>query len=428
MESTALPAEESPWRYPSVQAAVGFAAIASLVYCGLARPPFDVDGYLYWGEHLESYWRAGELQVHRTPGFPVFIALVEALGGGPWSIQMIQCATLAAGAGFTAVLAARVGGRRAASVAAWLYATYLPLLSYVGSLLTEAVSIPLLLAATGLVSRGDATRSSTTRRWLGWLLALAVWIRPAMGVPCALLGVVYVIGREPHERSRLQRWRAAGRRAASLVVPALVLFGPFIGRNLATIGRASPLGNVTQLNVAYGIHLPYDDELGQWSAYHRDLRFFGGSRPDGFTQEKARALDLEGTVVDNLTRQPMATLRSRMIAQLQLWGWPVTARIEEGEPERIPYRLLHTQHLALLAGGLAGWWQGRSVFAVRVMALLGVATAALHLGFHATPRFALPVMPLLMAGAASWRRPRVLHGLISSSQLTCRLQEGSPRS
>ena len=50
-----------------VRAAMVASFVVSMLHCRLARPPFDVDGYRYWGQNfLSRYWTAGPVPVPKA--------------------------------------------------------------------------------------------------------------------------------------------------------------------------------------------------------------------------------------------------------------------------------------------------------------------------------------------------------------------------
>jgi hypothetical protein len=377
----------------------------ALAYSFFAKAPFDVDGYMYWGQTFWTWWSSGHLPIIRTPGFPVLIALNDHFGLGEKALKLEQCLALASGCVSTSWIAGHIARStdvsgdpstqeartsRARWVAALLFATNVPLLSYASTLLTEAISIPLSLAAIVLTLK--AIDSPRKRRafttWSATLLTITTLIRPMMVLHLAAAAVALLVSSPRKQRATL---------ALRFAVPVIILFGPWVGRNLAMLGSAQPLGNVSQLNLAYGTHLPYDDALGETAPFDRDDRFFNNKRPDGFNPEQARVVNVKSELIANVKSRPFELLRSRMFAQLQLWGWPVTARTEEGMREEIPYTLLHAQHLFVLAFGGVGLWLARSTRGAQMIATIVAGTAAVHLLFHATPRFALPTLPMLFA-------------------------------
>lgn len=399
--------------------------MVALTYAFFAKAPFDVDGYMYWGQTFWTWWSSGHLPIIRTPGFPALIAINDHFGFGERALKIEQCLAITTGCVSTSWIAGHMVGaisedlgvnereRRvvfAKRAAAMIFATNLPLLSYASTLLTEAIAIPLSLAALVFTLKAiDTSRSRAANSTIAsTLLTVATLIRPMMALHLAISGLTLIARAHRRQRARI---------AVRFAIPILILFGPWIGRNFAMLGSARPLGNVGQLNIAYGLHLPYDEALGEMAPYDRDDRFFNNKRTDGFNPEQARALDIRRELTSNLKERPFELLRSRVFAQLQLWGWPVTARTEEGAHEEIPYAVLHAQHLIVLVLGAIGLWWARSTTGARWTLALIVGTATVHLAFHATPRFALPALPLLYAASA-----------IAITLFTERLRENRSRS
>src|SRR6185437_15530748 len=92
-------------------------------------------------------------------------------------------------------------------------------------------------------------------------------------------------------------------------------------------------------------------EFAHWD---RSVAFYGGFRPDGFTPNDAAYLNIKKTLRDDLTHHFGEFAWSRVVAQGQLWVWPVTARTQFDESEPVPYPLVMGVHLALLVLGAVG--------------------------------------------------------------------------
>ena len=185
----------------------------------------------------------------RPPGYPVFLAGVQKLGGG-WEAERVAGALL----GVVTVLliyliALRVWGARVALVAAGLAAVFPLLVVRNASLLSEVLFIPLALASVLalLVFRDDRRL-----RWAvasGVLCGLAVLTR----TNCLLLVVALAAGAWVG-RPRLSR--------AALTAPAVVLLAtaltlsPWVIRNAVVFDRFVGLGT----GAGYGLSGTYNAE------------------------------------------------------------------------------------------------------------------------------------------------------------------------
>lgn len=305
----------------------------------------------------------------------------------------------------TAWIAYELRGIRAARVAAALYAIYIPLLSYSDTMRVEPFAIPLQVAATICAVQGCRNRE----QWVRWAVAASVLgavatiIRPNSLLVLAICGVALLIT-APTLRRRLAV-------IAVMVIPFVVLFGPWVGRNYALDGQTYVLGNAGHMNLALGLHMPFYNFIGEYGPAQHDIQFFGNARPDGFTPGIAAQTPILSTLGHTLDKHFWSFVGSRFVAQFQLWFWPETVTTEGGGSDWVPYPLIMVIHLSILGLGVVGLWRLRGTIYGKLMLASLVLTAVVYLAYAVTPRYALPLFPFFMVGAAAvvddaWSRTR----------------------
>ncbi|HET6910858.1 MAG TPA: acyltransferase family protein, partial [Mycobacteriales bacterium] len=171
------------------------------------------------GFGVSHFAAAGGPTALRPPGFPLWLAGIEGVTGGHvLAARLADAIVGAAVVPLIVILARRLGGSRVVSLAAGAIVAVLPQMLLVSqSLMSEAVFVPLSLAA---VVAAMEFRHDGRGRWLvaaGVALGLAVITRPAgvvLCVPVLLLAA-----------TRARQWRrqlpAAGLAVALAVAPAL---------------------------------------------------------------------------------------------------------------------------------------------------------------------------------------------------------------
>jgi len=172
------------------------------------------------GFGVSHFAAAGGPTALRPPGFPIWLAGVEGVTGGHvLAARLADAIVGAAVVPLIVILARRLGGSRVVSLVAGVVVAVLPQMLLVSqSLMSEAVFVPLSLAA---VVAAMEFRHNGRGRWLvaaGVALGLAVITRPAGVVLC--LPVLLLVA------TRARQWRrylpAAGLAVALAAAPAVV--------------------------------------------------------------------------------------------------------------------------------------------------------------------------------------------------------------
>lgn len=195
-------------------------------YLSLARSLAAGRGFVY-DEHLTA--ATGD-PFGRAPGYPAFLAM--AGGGGaatesvPALVKVTQSVIGALGVMLIGVIAHRLAGAHAATIAAWLAAVYPPLVWISAYAFSEALFWPLGLGVVWLFDRAlDPGPHATRRAWLAGLAAgAAVLVRPGTLLFLLLAGV----------------WLLARRRPgmlAALAIGSLIVLAPWTIRNAMHHGR-----------------------------------------------------------------------------------------------------------------------------------------------------------------------------------------------
>lgn len=383
-------------RDPWIVGAAATVTVLQLLYAFFADPFFNGDGYVGLGEDFLNYWRIGEFgYIIRTPGYPLILSAIYGLGLGDAGVKLVQIAMMTGGLLAVASIAELTVGRRAARASAWIFVTYLPLWAFSSIAMTEAISIPLLVFATVtlLLSEKDEARRKQWIAATATLGAIVTIVHPNLLPEVCLLVLILAYG-----SLRREGLRGAARTAVVSILPFLILFGPWVGRNLAIEGSPEPLGK-NPFPIALGLHMPYETEIGEFASYRRSTRFFWRERSDGFTPEAALAMDPVAELRANLTSRTGEFLRSRAVAVAQMWPWPQTPRVQVEEPSVIPYPALMAIHLLVLGAGLVGLLRMRRTPAGFFGLGIVLIMFSMHLLFVALPRYTLPVFPYLIFGA-----------------------------
>ena len=383
-----------------VVAAAATVTVLQILYAFLAHPVFDADGYLRLGRDFSDYWQSsGQGYWMRTPGYPLLLAGIYEAGLGATGLKIFQICLVTGGLLALAKVTELAANRRTARICAWLFVCYVPLWSYSSIARTEAVAIPLLIFAVLALLLSERTNHSR----VPWLLAagamsgLALIVRPNCVSVVAVIAIVLLI-----QQFRSQRRRSAVAMAAVFfALPIVVIFTPWLARNVTHEGHLDPLGR-NPFPLALGLHLPYERDIGEFASFHRSYRFFWEHRSDGFTPEIAFKSNSWEVLKDNLRSHTKEFFETRAVGEFQMWPWPATPRVDYEDDSVVPYPLIMLIQVLLLVLGLFGLY-GLRKNCVGMIGLGFVASLfAIHLLYVALPRYTVPVFPFLLIGAAAF--------------------------
>jgi hypothetical protein len=211
----------------ALAAVAGVAWAARLAALWLTRPPF---AGVYW-TLSDDILQHAQLGFDGTPStdfeplYPLFLAAARLIAGGELAVQIVQAGVAAAGAAaLFALTNTLTGSRRAATIAALLYAFYPLLVRHSIDLGDTALLTTLLVAfAAAWMTSADWPRAA----FAGLILGFAVLTR-VMTLPLVVIGFVLLL-------------RDRGLPAASAFgAAALVLVVPFTMRNYSLNGALMP--------------------------------------------------------------------------------------------------------------------------------------------------------------------------------------------
>jgi hypothetical protein len=240
----------------------------------------------------------------RTPGYPVFIALVQSLGGGIRTVLFVQCLMGAAMAGLAALIGQSLGlPARCAFLIGLLWALHPGLIVFDCVLLTESLFNAVAVTGLFLACRLHSPWGIVSA---GLLLGLATLVRP--------LGVLYI------PAALALAWPQVRFRAAAVVILTVAAFLPptlWAFRNQAVNEgfRVTTVGDLNLLyyTAAYAISEERrEDWLESWP-----------TRVDGLTNRLSRRLRPGEDVVTAARRLAWDQIRQRpkSVVKVQAKSW-----------------------------------------------------------------------------------------------------------
>jgi hypothetical protein len=331
--------------------------------------------------------------IFHPPVYVYFIGAVQALFGSLEAVKYVQA--------FVGVLlvpaVGRIGeralGERAGLLAAGIAAFYPELVWFVSHYWAETVFTVLLWWGLERTTAADERGSTAAAAAAGGLLGLATLTRETVlyFLPMAALWLA---------------WRRAGgaRRAAALLVAALVLVLPWTIRNYLAFDAFVPVSTSGALNLWQGnARLSREQVYEEYRAVHGRIAKY----------EYARRKGIEAV----LGRQPwwiLEKLRDEMPEYWAAHGQPVV-HIERGAygfvNKPIAYAAIavvlvpYLAAVALFVAGIA--FLPRERTSVLLLGFL-VFYVLLHVASHGYPRYRLPSLPVVFLVAAqgftAWRR------------------------
>lgn len=206
------------------------------------------EGYAPIRRRLPDGRSIKEFHVYRPPAYPAFLAGLYTLTdstrphGGPhrWTVARVAQALLGVlSVALIGILALQVFGRRVALVALAVAAAYVPLIVVGGAMVSEALFVPLMLAATVCAVAGR--RSSHRWRWglaAGALTGLTALTREN-GLLLLVPVVIALWGARPW-RSR-RAWAAP----ALALVATVAVIAPWTVRNALVFHTFIPISTST---------------------------------------------------------------------------------------------------------------------------------------------------------------------------------------
>lgn len=169
----------------------------------------------------------------RTPGYPVFVAAFYALfGTEPWPVLLLQTFIGVGSLLLLYILTKRILSRRAALLAALLYAVEPHTVMYCSTLLTDTLFTFLFLASVVALLHGLQRKQIGLTVGGGLLLGLATLVRPVVQFfPAVAVAIIAIYAG--------LKWRFRLAAAATFIVAFVLVLSPWLVRNRAAYGHAS---------------------------------------------------------------------------------------------------------------------------------------------------------------------------------------------
>lgn len=220
----------SDWRRP-LRIVVVIAIALRLIFIVVAHPPLDAAGDAPGYDRIarnvldgRGFVLYAQPSAQRTPGYPLFVAAIYALGGGHTTVTIVQAFLDGGSLLLLGPIGTSLGVAPAGIVAAAaLAAVFPPLVQQPAVLMSESLFQLLLLAALAVTLQVKGIRTALLA---GALWGLTVLVRPAPAFFVPIIGVLVAA------RWHWRNW-AAG---AALVAVFALTSAPWIIRNQRVIG------------------------------------------------------------------------------------------------------------------------------------------------------------------------------------------------
>lgn len=360
-----------------------------------------------------------EPTVQRTPGYPIFLALVYLLFGPSFVIlRLVQIAILGLTGWFLRGLATRFVSQRAALLSGVLCATYPPFLFLTYTHLTEILAIFLtVLFVLLLVQVGEHPKPSIRSVCsLGAVSAVATLVRPSMAllvtVPMVFI-FVHTFGKQRIRRALL---------LTILVGAFSATMAPWVVRNYLACGRFVPLGAVTG---GWSLFLSAEQYTGEIT-YRMTVSEFtqiiaefmerwkrasvaGGEIGDAgyglnpMPAEIAKELYVDRSYkVDALQRfrslRPLQVLASLPTRVAYLWS---TGDMSPWSTSPL-HRFMQGHYAVLVLLTLVGIWINRaSGLSQWPLWIMPIYVIIVHIVFQSEPRYSFPARPFMSVYAGA---------------------------
>lgn len=331
----------------------------------------------------------------REPAYPLFIASVYALGGGPGTIVLLFCLMSTAAAAMAGLLARRLAGDRA-GLAALAICAFHPQLIYYSAYMFRDMFLVFLFAALCLASSWWAAapedRAGERAALAGGLAAAGLGVGNSAHLPAmALAGLALWAAAPPAARVR---------RFALYLAPLLLAFGAWSARNASVFGRFVPGSTHGGTEFYQALVVPPED-LGtarQTEILAADPLFVAATPlPE---DERASVMAKAGF---RWIKEHPGTYASRALAGVvKFWRpWPYKRAYHHSYAVLVGASLLSDLWLVPLA--LIGLWALRGRWREAPAVWAGVVGLTVVYGaVHAVIRYRLPLMPPCAAVAAAW--------------------------
>lgn len=346
-----------------------------------------------------------EPTMYRTPGYPVFLAVIYAVAG--YSLLAVRCVQLLLlwlSAWLIGWIASRFFGRSTALISSCLTLIYLPLVAFVPLYLTEIVSSFLLILGLLIYLQGDDEKA-----WIsglaGLVFALLVLVRPSYLLFPFFLVAVLLWDRRHNPRLVI-------RRAGFLLIGFLVPISIWAARNTyiaqQPVGISTEAGiNLYQSALQYAGIFSYRKTGADWvrlgetySDLAKSIRLKArADRPSDAPEEVRLAIALDADFKEMAVKtfreygipHPSQNLMKRMA---YLWGM--------GGDSDGRLRLIElVEEYLFMALVVIGIWLLRSKRNALIFFLLpGIYVTLLHCVFQVESRYSLQARCLLLPIAA----------------------------
>jgi len=320
----------------------------------------------------------------RPPGYPVFLAGVYALfGPDPGAARWIQAVVDVGSVGLVFILGRRLFGRRAGLLAGLLAAVNLAPAAAPARILSETLFGFLLLAALGLLVEPRPVRATAA----GAVLGLATLTRGIL-LPFPPAVALWLWIREGRPRS-----------AALLLVGFVVSLAPWTVRNAVELHALVPVSTQVGHTLYSSYHPPDGWRFGLVA--HDSVTAAALELPE---PEASRAL--VRATAESMARRPGRLPRLELLKAVFFFApfdWEILPRYGAFNPTYVLILVLAVGWLLTAPGVRRG---------DRVLAVWGPVAYFLVMAllFYGSPRFRLPVEPLLALPAGAFLDRRIAEG------------------
>lgn len=320
----------------------------------------------------------------RTPGYPIFLAIVFKFFGRNFNAVRIAQAILdALTAGLVFQLTALLFGNLWSCLLASLgYAIYPPAVISTTYVLTESVYTFLLVASVVALILAIRDRLKLTALASGILFGLANLTRPAgLFIPLLLLAIGVAV--------RKNTWKYLLLFCVASFIPIM----PWASRNMNSLGKPIMTSTLTGANLYKGNHLPtqgahfesIDDLLTP------ELKI----KLDGLSEvQRDSLLRIEAIKMIKANKAAIASLTLKKIPRLWL-------NLGYGRKASHKSIAIAGLHIIIIALALYGHFSNKSDVKYLSFLPIGViiASSAAYLAVASEVRFVFPLMPMMLAFA-----------------------------